>query len=78
MVLSYARVVTVTQNEGDASKKTRWGVNEDCERLERDLKGKHETEMKEITGGPAEGEEEEIASEVVGKESMVRAARAIL
>ncbi|KAF8429604.1 hypothetical protein EV426DRAFT_556947 [Tirmania nivea] len=48
----------ITQKKKNATKRTRRGVSEECERLERDLKEKHEREAKEITGGPAEGGEE--------------------
>lgn len=49
----------VTQKKKNATKKTRRGVNEECERLERDLKEKHEKELRDITGAPAEEVHEE-------------------
>ena len=56
----------ITQKKRNATKKTRRGVNEECERLERDLKEMHEAEVKEITGGLTE-EEEEPADELAEK-----------
>ncbi|KAF8457720.1 hypothetical protein BGX38DRAFT_1086049 [Terfezia claveryi] len=58
----------VTQRKKNATKKTRRGVNEECERLERDLKEKHDREMKEVTGSPPEEEEEKEEDKEVDEE----------
>ncbi|RPB24564.1 cysteine proteinase [Terfezia boudieri ATCC MYA-4762] len=56
----------ITQKKKNATKKTRRGVNEECERLERDLKEKHDRDVKEITGSPPEEEEDEEVQKVEG------------
>jgi len=59
----------ITQKKKNATKKTRRGVIEECERLERDLKEKHGREVAEIVGGPAEGEgeKEEMPAEALAE-----------
>jgi OTU domain-containing protein 6 len=42
----------ITQKKKQATKKTRKGVNSECEEQERQLKEKHERELSERTGGP--------------------------
>lgn len=44
----------VTQKKKQASKKTRKGVNEECERLEAELKSKQESEVAEFNGEASE------------------------
>ncbi|KAK4503407.1 hypothetical protein PRZ48_004322 [Zasmidium cellare] len=62
----------VTQKKKQASKKTRKAVNEECERLERELKEKHEQEIREANGEVDEeevsGELEELTLQVDGEE----------
>lgn len=43
-------VSRITQKKKQASKKTRKGVNDECERLERELREKQEEETRELTG----------------------------
>lgn len=53
-------VSRITQKKKQASKKTRKGVNDECERLERELKERQEAEEAALSGGGAtEGQEEE-------------------
>ncbi|KAH7082808.1 hypothetical protein BKA63DRAFT_138374 [Paraphoma chrysanthemicola] len=53
-------VSRITQKKKQASKKTRKGVNDECERLERELNEKHEREIKALNG---EAEEDEVEPE---------------
>lgn len=46
-------VSRVTQKKKQASKKTRKGVNDECERLERELKERQEQEIAALNGGAA-------------------------
>lgn len=59
-------VARITQKKKSASKKTRKGVNDECERLEQDLKERHAQELAALDGSAADGEqlvEEEEQSE---------------
>jgi OTU domain-containing protein 6 len=47
----------VTQKKKQASKKTRKAVNDECDRLEQELREKQARELAEITGEPVPGEE---------------------
>jgi OTU domain-containing protein 6 len=47
-------VSRITQKKKQASKKTRKGVNDECERLERDLNEKQERELRALTGEAGE------------------------
>jgi OTU domain-containing protein 6 len=51
-------VSRITQKKKQASKKTRKGVNDECERLEQDLKEKHDTELRELNGEAEEAKAE--------------------
>ncbi|MCJ1261878.1 hypothetical protein MMC22_001747 [Lobaria immixta] len=42
----------ITQKRKSATKKTRKGVNDECEALERQLKDKHDLELSKLQGGP--------------------------
>lgn len=54
----------VTQKKKGASKKTRKGVNDECEQLERELKKRHEEEIAALDGGGgANGHREEDEAE---------------
>jgi OTU domain-containing protein 6 len=53
-------VSRITQKKKQASKKTRKGVNDECERLERELNEKHEREINPLNG---EAEEDEVEPE---------------
>jgi len=45
----------ITQKKKQASKKTRKGVNDECEKLEQELKVRHEDEIAALSGGNIEG-----------------------
>jgi OTU domain-containing protein 6 len=47
-------VSRITQKKKQASKKTRKGVNDECERLERELKERQETELAALNGEAVE------------------------
>ncbi|KAH7093484.1 hypothetical protein FB567DRAFT_174883 [Paraphoma chrysanthemicola] len=51
-------VSRITQKKKQASKKTRKGVNDECERLERELNERHEQEIKVLNGEAEEAEVE--------------------
>jgi OTU domain-containing protein 6 len=55
-------VSRTTQKKKQASKKTRKGVNDECERLERELKERQETELAGLHGD-AVGDEAEVVAE---------------
>lgn len=42
----------ITQKKKNASKKTRKGVNDECDRLERELRERHAQELAELNGDP--------------------------
>ncbi|KAJ5729909.1 uncharacterized protein N7483_004417 [Penicillium malachiteum] len=44
----------ITQKKKSATKKTRKGVNDDCERMQRELSEKHQAEIAELIGGSTE------------------------
>ena len=44
----------ITQKKTQASKKTRKGVNDDCEKLEQELRVRHENEIAALNGGDIE------------------------
>ncbi|KAJ5640612.1 hypothetical protein N7528_000237 [Penicillium herquei] len=44
----------ITQKKKSATKKTRKGVNDDCERMQRELSEKHQAEIAELNGGSTE------------------------
>lgn len=46
-------VAKITQKKKQASKKTRKGVNDECDQLERDLRDQQAREIAEFEGGPA-------------------------
>ncbi|KAJ4983466.1 OTU-like cysteine protease [Stagonosporopsis vannaccii] len=56
-------VSRITQKKKQASKKTRKGVNDECERLERELRERQEEETRELTGEGGDKEDEGVASE---------------
>jgi OTU domain-containing protein 6 len=57
-------VSRITQKKKQATKKTRKGVNDECERLEQDLKEKHDMELRTLNGEVDEAEAEpELESE---------------
>ena len=55
-------VSRITQKKKQATKKTRKGVNDECDRLEQDLKERQAEELR-VLNGDAEPEEEHVASE---------------
>jgi OTU domain-containing protein 6 len=48
----------ITQKKKSATKKTRKGINDECERLQRDLSEKQQSEIAELNGDPTEGLED--------------------
>lgn len=44
----------ITQKKKSATKKTRKGINDDCERMQRELTERHQAEIAQINGAPAE------------------------
>lgn len=48
----------ITQKKKSATKKTRKGVNDDCERMQRELTERHQAEIAQLNGEPAEPVEE--------------------
>ncbi|CAI7677173.1 unnamed protein product [Penicillium discolor] len=44
----------ITQKKKSATKKTRKGINDECERLQRDLSEKQQAEIAQLNGDPAE------------------------
>jgi OTU domain-containing protein 6 len=62
----------ITQKKKAATKKTRKGVNDECDNLERDMKARHQQEMQALSGQPDgnkdedEDEDEEGAKDEVG------------
>ncbi|KAF2223988.1 OTU domain-containing protein 6B [Elsinoe ampelina] len=44
----------ITSKKKQASKKTRKGVNDECDRLEQELKQRHEAEIADLSGQPGE------------------------
>ncbi|CAI7567962.1 unnamed protein product [Penicillium glandicola] len=48
----------ITQKKKSATKKTRKGVNDECERLQRDLSEKQQAEIAQLNGHPIEGLED--------------------
>ncbi|KAF3007624.1 hypothetical protein E8E13_008300 [Curvularia kusanoi] len=56
-------VSRITQKKKQASKKTRKGVNDECERLERELSERHAEEVRELTGEGGAGDEAEEGAE---------------
>lgn len=56
-------IARTTQKKKGASKKTRKGVNEECERLERELKERQEREVAEVNGETSTQEPEESDSD---------------
>lgn len=56
-------VSRITQKKKQASKKTRKGVNDECERLERELREKQAEELRALTGEAADEEAEPSESE---------------
>lgn len=49
----------ITQKKKQATKKTRKGVNDECDELQRLLKLKHDEERKLVEGGPTPGADDE-------------------
>ena len=45
----------ITQKKKSATKKTRKGINDECERMQRDLSEKQQAEIAQLNGDPAEG-----------------------
>jgi OTU domain-containing protein 6 len=65
-------VSRITQKKKQATKKTRKGVNDECERLEQDLKEKHAAELRALNGEVDEAEAEadpEVESEREGDDA---------
>lgn len=56
-------VSRTTQKKKQATKKTRKGVNDECESLERELKERHERELAALNGEVEEGNADEAASD---------------
>ncbi|KAJ5569949.1 uncharacterized protein N7459_009379 [Penicillium hispanicum] len=48
----------ITQKKKSATKKTRKGVNDECERMQRDLNEKHQGEIAQLNGDPEEPADE--------------------
>ncbi|KAJ5374764.1 Ovarian tumor otubain [Penicillium concentricum] len=48
----------ITQKKKSATKKTRKGVNDECERLQRDLSEQQQAEIAQLNGDPTEGLED--------------------
>jgi OTU domain-containing protein 6 len=48
----------ITQKKKSATKKTRKGVNDECERMQQELSEKHKTEIAHVNGDPVEGLED--------------------
>ncbi|KAJ5770010.1 uncharacterized protein N7511_002061 [Penicillium nucicola] len=48
----------ITQKKKSATKKTRKGVNDECDRMQQELSEKHKTEIAQLNGDPVEGLEE--------------------
>ncbi|KAJ5281085.1 hypothetical protein N7478_006457 [Penicillium angulare] len=44
----------ITQKKKSATKKTRRGINDDCERMQRELNERHQTEIAQLNGEPLE------------------------
>ncbi|CAI7580354.1 unnamed protein product [Penicillium crustosum] len=44
----------ITQKKKSATKKTRKGINDECERMQRDLSEKQQAEIAQLNGGPTE------------------------
>ncbi|KAH7383977.1 hypothetical protein BKA66DRAFT_417489 [Pyrenochaeta sp. MPI-SDFR-AT-0127] len=59
-------VSVITQKKKQASKKTRKGVNDECERLERVLKEKQEAEVAALNGKGGDAEDEVVEVEEEG------------
>jgi OTU domain-containing protein 6 len=53
----------ITQKKKSATKKTRKGVNDECERMQQELSEKHKTEIAHLDGNPIEGLEDEQTDE---------------
>lgn len=56
-------VSRITQKKKQATKKTRKGVNDECERLEQDLKSRQAEEVRVLNGSGGEDGAEEVESE---------------
>ncbi|PGG96218.1 hypothetical protein AJ80_09862 [Polytolypa hystricis UAMH7299] len=54
----------ITQKKKSATKKTRKGVNDECEKLQRELSENQQAEIARLNGGEEEEEEEEEAPDV--------------
>jgi OTU domain-containing protein 6 len=48
----------ITQKKKSATKKTRKGVNDECDRMQQELSEKHKTEIAQLNGDPVEGLED--------------------
>ncbi|KAJ5522224.1 Ovarian tumor otubain [Penicillium freii] len=44
----------ITQKKKSATKKTRKGINDECERMQRDMSEKHQAEIAQLNGDPTE------------------------
>jgi len=53
----------ITQKKKSASKKTRKGVNDECDQLERELKERHQQEIAALSGAPATENDEKDAED---------------
>lgn len=54
----------ITQKKKSATKKTRRGVNDECERLQRELSERHQAEIAELTGETLQNESEPPADDL--------------
>lgn len=53
----------ITSKKKSATKKTRKGVNAECEQLEQDMKARHEREIAELNGERVDNEEDVVVEE---------------
>ncbi|KAI8931048.1 hypothetical protein NX059_012059 [Plenodomus lindquistii] len=72
-------VSRITQKKKQATKKTRKGVNDECERLEHELKERQEGELAALNGdtpaaGPADDDDDDDASETSTQDAQERLA----
>jgi OTU domain-containing protein 6 len=63
----------ITNKKKNATKKTRKGVNDECAELERELRERHEAELRQLLGGDDAGIEDEDGSEKQEEEQQIQA-----
>jgi OTU domain-containing protein 6 len=56
----------ITQKKKNATKKTRKGINEECERLQQELKEKHQREVAELNGEPTDAAADDLGNLSLG------------